>query len=181
MAEMHRQGGEIGVVAAQHDLLRRRLGARHLDDVGSVAQPPQQLGDQLPRRHAEGARNPRPAAGDVADQLLPLEPDRAQQHGARIALEDLRDLGQVGGAVHGLQLVAERLDEAPQSERLEICGRDRFLLLDDAHVGVPALGPRAGRRLPAPGPWPISPWWTIAETAMSRMAARSAQTDAWVG
>ena len=69
--EMDRKRGEIGVVAGEHDLLRRRLGARDLDHVRLVAQPPQQLGQELVRLDAEGARDPRAAAGDVADEFLP--------------------------------------------------------------------------------------------------------------
>ena len=53
--QMHRQRGEVGVVAGQHDLLRRRLGARDLDDLGLVAQPPLDFAQQLVRLDAEGA------------------------------------------------------------------------------------------------------------------------------
>ena len=68
--EMHGQRGEVGVGAGQHDLLRRRLGARDLDDLRLVAHAPLDLAQQLVRRDAEGARDPRAAAGDVADELL---------------------------------------------------------------------------------------------------------------
>ena len=78
--EMHRQRGEVGVVAGQHDLLHRRLGAGDLDDLRLVAQPPQHFGSSSSGATPKARAMPRAAADDVADQLLPLRPDRAEQH-----------------------------------------------------------------------------------------------------
>jgi hypothetical protein len=137
--KVDRQRGEIGVRAGEHHLLRGRLGARDIDNVRLVAQPPQQLAQQLVRGHAECARDPRAAAGDVADELLALRTDRAKQHRLGIAFEDLCDLGEVGRRAHRLELigasaVSQALDEPAQSEPVEIQRRYLCLrLLDDAH------------------------------------------------
>ncbi len=118
--EMDRERGEIGILAGEHDLLHRRLRARDLDDIGLVAQPPQQLRQQLGRRDPERARDPRAAAGDVADQLLALRADRAEQHRLGIAFEDRRDVGQLGRLAHGRELVAQALHETAQPEAVDI-------------------------------------------------------------
>ena len=95
--------------------------ARNIDDVRLVAQPALDLGQQLagatPKARAMRARLP----VDVADQLLPLRPDRAEQHGLGIAFEDRRDVGEIGQARAGLELVGRQaLDEAAQAETIEI-------------------------------------------------------------
>ena len=60
--EMDGQRGQVGVVAGQHDLLRRRFGARDFDDLRLVAQAPLDFPQQLVRRDAEGARDAAAAA-----------------------------------------------------------------------------------------------------------------------
>ena len=80
---------------------------------------------------------PRAAAGDVADEFLPLRAGRAEQHRLGIAFEDGRDIGEVDRSARGLELVgAERFDETAQPEAVEI-GQGRrgrgVRLFDDAH------------------------------------------------
>jgi hypothetical protein len=53
---MHRQRGEIRIVAGKHDLLHRRFRARQLDDRRGGTQPPLHFGEQPVLRHAEGSR-----------------------------------------------------------------------------------------------------------------------------
>ena len=103
----------------QHDLLHRRLGARDIEHVGLVAQPPQQLRQELVRLDPEGARDPRAAAGDVADELLALGTDRAKQHRLGIAFEDSRDIGEVG------RLAARSRAHRPALRRSGAGGSDR--------------------------------------------------------
>ncbi len=114
---MDRQRGQVGLVAGQHDLLRGRLGARHLDDLGLVAQPALDFGDQCARLDAEGAREPGAAAGHVGDQLLPLRADGAEQHGARIAFERRRDVGEVERLVVSFKLAVGRLSTKRRSRK----------------------------------------------------------------
>ena len=136
--EMHGQRGEIGVGAGQHDLLRRRLGARDLDDLGLVAHPLLELAQQLARGDAEGARDPRAAAGDTADQLLALGSGRLEQHRARISFQRLRHVGELGRAAADLELFGRKLfNEPAQPKAVEIAGRRRAdgVLLDDIHEG----------------------------------------------
>ena len=136
VTEMDRERGEIGVLAGQHDLLHRSFDARDLDDGRLVAQAPQQLGQQCARCDPESARDARAAAGDVADKLLMLGPDRAEQHRFGIAFEDHRDVGEIRRFAYDRELVAEPFHEAAQAETVEI--RDhrrcrRRCLFDDAH------------------------------------------------
>ena len=96
---------------------------RDFEDLRLVAQPPLDFPQQLARRDAEGARDPRPAAGDAADQLLPLRPDGAEQDGARIAFECLRDIGKIDRLCARFELVASR--EAPRRIGAAENDRDR--------------------------------------------------------
>ena len=155
--EMHGQRGEIGVGAGQHDLLRRRLGARDLDDLGLVAHALLDFAQQLARRDAEGARDARAAAGDAADQLLALGPGRLEQHRARISFQRLRHIGEVGRAAADLQLVRGKLfDEPAQPEAVEVAGRrraDGVALVDDVHERLSCGADySANRRLSHRGP-----------------------------
>ena len=133
---MDRKRGEIGVIAGEDDLLHRRLDAGDIAHVGLAAQPPQQFGQELVRLDPEGARDPGPATGDVADEFLALGADRAEQHRFGIAFEDGRDIGEVGRSAHGLEVIAQRFDETAQAEAVDI-GQGRrgrgVRLFNDAH------------------------------------------------
>ena len=76
--QMHRQLGDVGVVAGQHHRLAGRLGARHLENLGLVAEPPLDFLQQLVRLDAERRGEPAAAAHDVADQFRLL---RARRRG----------------------------------------------------------------------------------------------------
>ncbi len=52
--QMDRELGEVDVGAGHHHRLHRRFLAADLDHLRLAAQPPQDLGQQLLRRHAKG-------------------------------------------------------------------------------------------------------------------------------
>src|SRR5207237_5769874 len=95
--EMRRERGEVGLLAREHDRLRWRLDARHLDDLRWVAQAALDLMQQLARLDAERARYAAAAAGDVGRKLLPLGADRAKHDRTRVAFEHLGDVGEING------------------------------------------------------------------------------------
>ena len=131
---MHGKLRQIGVVAAEHDLLRGRLCARHLEDFRRLAQPAQDLREQRVGRDAECAGEPRLVSGDIGDKLRALGTERTKQHRLGIAFKDRRDIGEVGRCVDRLELAAEAVHETAQPEAIEIRGlRPRLRLLDDAH------------------------------------------------
>ena len=171
---MHRQRQQVGVVAGEHDLLHRRLGARDLDDLRLAAQPALDLGRELCRRDAERAGEPRAAAGDVADQLLPLRAGRAKQHGARIAFERGRDVGEIERLGVRLDLVVPRqaFDEAAQPEAVEIRGAC-LRLFDDAtgEAGMDSSN-SAGKAAAARGPFIGRPMPRFEDLRLVRGAGR---------
>ena len=129
MPEVNGQRGQIGGRVREHDFLYRRFGARDFDDIWFVAQPPQQLGQQRGRLAAEGACDPRAACGHVADELLTLGADGAEQHGFGVAFELCRHISEIGRRMHGFEVLAQAFDEAAKPEALELrhrCLRLRF-------------------------------------------------------
>ena len=146
---MDRQRRKIGIVAGQHDLLGRRLGLCDLDDVRLAAQPPLDFPKQFAGRNADGARDPRPAAGDAANQFLALRANGAKQHGARIAFECFGDVGEVNRLLARFEFAAfgEAFDEPTQPEAIRI-GKLRRIrgrgtgvdLIDDIHALAPLRG-----------------------------------------
>ncbi len=106
--QMHRQPGQVGVGAGQHHRLAGRLGARHLEHLRLVAQPPLDLLQQLVRLDAERRRDPRAAAHDVADQFRLLGTRGAKQHRLRVALHHLGDAGEIDRLATGLEFSVRR-------------------------------------------------------------------------
>ena len=108
MAEMHRQRGEIGVVAGEHDLLHRRLGA---------ATPRRCSGLLRSRRSSSGssAFGATPKARAIRARLPVTLPTSSWRSGptarnstalglpSRMAATSARSVG----SLHGLQLVAQ--------------------------------------------------------------------------
>ena len=121
MAEMHRQLGEIGLVAGQHDLLHGRFGARDLEDLRLVAQPALDLRHQAARLDPEGAREPGAAAGDVGDEFLPL---RARRRGTARRADCLPAIGATSTRSSGSLWVSSSLRNRG-SRRTGAAGSDR--------------------------------------------------------
>ena len=95
MLEMHRQFGEIDIAADRDHLLYRRLFAGDLDEFRLAPQPPQDLGQELLRRHAERRGKTRTARERIADERPSR---RVEQHRLRIGVEHARYFGEFAGA-----------------------------------------------------------------------------------
>ncbi len=95
VAEMHRQLGEVGILAGEHDLLRGCFGTHDLEDLRLALQAALDFANQRARLDTESACEPGAAAGDVRDQLLPLRSDRAEHHRTRVAFEDGRHVCEI--------------------------------------------------------------------------------------
>ncbi len=138
VAEVDRELGEVGLVAGEHHLLHGRLRPRHLEHLRLVAQPALDFRHQRARLDAEGERQPGAAAGDVGNQFLPLRTDRLEHHGAGIAFEDRRHIGEIERlAVDFAFAVRKAFDKPPQPEPIKVHSRRwgccrRFF--DDVHA-----------------------------------------------
>ena len=95
MLEMHRQFGEIDIAADRDHLLYRRLFAGDLDEFRLAPQPPQDLGQELLRRHAECRGKTRTARERIADERPSR---RVEQDRPRIGVEHARYFGEFAGA-----------------------------------------------------------------------------------
>ena len=126
---MDGQPREIAVVAGQDDLLDGRGRARHLLDGGLPAQAREHFRQQFVGGRAEGGREARAAARQVAAQGDGVGAGLLEQHGFRIAFQEAGDLGQVDRPGMALELVrVERGGKAAQVEALEVrAGRGRPL------------------------------------------------------
>ncbi len=121
--EMHGKLGDVGVGAGQHHRLTGRLGARHLENLGLVAQPPRHFRHELVRLDAERLSDPGAAAHDIADKLGLLWAGRAEQHRFRVALHHSGEAGEIDGRVAGVEFLrAKAFDETAQPEALEVHG-----------------------------------------------------------
>ena len=102
--QMHRQRGEICIIASQHNLLHGRLRMRQLDDLRRGPQAPLHFRKQRVLRYAEGKRKPRAVCGHVGDELLALGADGSEQHRLRIVLDELRQVCEVERLVMPLHM-----------------------------------------------------------------------------
>ncbi len=137
--QMHRKRREVGIVAGEDNLVRRGLGGRHLDNVGFEPQAAADFGGQLVRRDTEGARDAAAAAGDIADEFMPLRAGGAEPHRFRIVLEHGGDVGEIDRLAAALKFFGRQVfDKAAQAEAIEVrglrlcCGGRAF---DDTHGG----------------------------------------------
>ena len=96
MLQVDRQLREIGLVAAQHHLLRRRLALRHGAGAFRVCQPPEHRLQQVVRVGVEGQRKPFATAGNVADEAGAFLPDIAEQDCVAAPVELCRHIREVG-------------------------------------------------------------------------------------
>ena len=119
---MHRQSGDVDVVAGDDDFLHRRVGARQLDEFGLQLQPSLQLLPQLASLDAEGPRQSLAAADRVADEFDALAADVAEPDGLLVALQDFGDLGEVDALVADIELIRvdQLLDEVAQAKAVEV-------------------------------------------------------------
>src|SRR5262245_56743918 len=139
MLQVHRQCGEVGGFAGEHDGLRRRLRARDFDDLRRVAKATSDFADEALGRSPKGPRDPGATARDIADELLPFWTDSMKQNGARIAIEGCRDVRQIDRLVVAFHsVIIEALDETAQAEPLGLRSvLQKILLLDDLHAVPP--------------------------------------------
>ncbi len=113
--EMHWKLGEVDVGAGHHHGLHRCFLAADLDDLRLAAQSPQDLGQELLRRRAEGFGEARAARERVADQRIAAWAGRLEQHGFRIGFERTGNRGELGGARSALELAfSELFDKVAQ-------------------------------------------------------------------
>ena len=126
MRQMHGQRGEIDLIAGQHDLLHRRIGARDLDQLGLVLEALDHLGHELGRLDAEGQRHPRPAADDIAHQLGLLRP-RGFEPDRVVAFELGSEIGEIDRLLAHLAEpgLDQRLEKAAQPEAVAVIGARR--------------------------------------------------------
>ena len=101
---MHGEPRQVGVLPDQHDLLTRRLGARHFDDLGSVLQSSLNFGKEAARLDPEGRSEPVAAAHHATDQFRPLGTCGTKQHRLGVALQNLGDAGEIDRLVADFEL-----------------------------------------------------------------------------
>jgi len=120
--EMHRQLSDVGVIAGQNHLLARRLGARDIDNVWLVAQPPLDFLQQGIRLDPERCRNTGAASHHATDKLRSLGTGGAEQHGLGITLQHFSDAAELDRLVARIEFVhaCEVFDESPQPESVEV-------------------------------------------------------------
>ena len=119
---MHRQLGEVGVVAGQHHLLARRLGARHLDDLGlgsAAAAGFRRAGSPASRRTPRRAGRGRPS------RCRPVPASPARRRGTAPPWgcpRARRQAGEIDRLAAGLEFACagKLIDEAAQPEAVEI-------------------------------------------------------------
>ena len=136
--EVHRQRGQIGLVAGQHDLMHRRLRGRHLDRRQRMAQALAQHRGKASLVGVERGGQAATRSHDVADELRLLRPDRAEPDRIGIAVQHRGHVDQIDRIVvhDAFALLHQFFHEVAQAE---------FLGVGLGHHG--AFSGRARRRL----------------------------------
>ncbi len=123
VGKMHRQRGEIDLIAREHDFLHRRVGARDLDQLGLVLEALDHFGHELARLDAEGQRHARTAAHDIAHELgffgsRGFEPDRL------VVLEFGGEIGEIDRLLAQFAFAGldQQIEETPQPEPVAVIG-----------------------------------------------------------